>query len=118
MQSQKSKAQALFIFGGYLIIAGLAGYLSNPDNAKTALFSGGLFGVLSLACGFLFFKGKPWATWFGLGLCALLSAAFLWRGTVGWISVFNGQSEKVFAASLISSMLVGALMTMRVLWPR
>jgi uncharacterized membrane protein (UPF0136 family) len=117
MNNLKTKSQALFIFGTYLILAGLAGYLSNPEKAKTALLSGGLFGVLSLVCGLLLIKGRSWANLIGLGLCAMLSITFLWRATVGWTAVFNGQSEKLFASALISSMLVGALMTLRALWP-
>ncbi len=118
MNSLKNKSQALLIFGVYLIFSGLAGYLSNPEKAKTALISGGLFGVLCLVCSFLLFKGRAWASWMGLSICALLSVAFFWRATVGWLAVFNGQSEKLFAAALISSMLVGALITLRALLPR
>lgn len=114
----EKKPKALFIFGSYLILAGLAGYLSNPEKAKTALMSGGVFGALNLLCGFLLMKGHAWAAWVGLGLSGLLAATFTWRATVGWMAVANGQSEKLFAAALISSMLVGALLTLKALWPR
>lgn len=115
MSELKRKSTALNIFGAYLILAGLAGFLSNPEKAKTALYSGGLFGSLLLVCGILLAYQKAWAAKVGLGLCALLALTFSWRATVGWIAVSNGQSEKLFAAALISTMLIGALVTLRAL---
>jgi len=41
----------LIFYGGLLVLAGLAGYLSNPEKAKTALISGGTFGALSILWG-------------------------------------------------------------------
>ena len=39
----------LILYGGFLIVMGLAGYLSNPEKAKTALMSGGTFGEIGRA---------------------------------------------------------------------
>ncbi len=113
----RKKHRALFVFGAYLIVAGLVGYLSNPEKAATALLSGGAFGVLSMLCGLLLKRGQTWATWMGFGLCSFLALVFTWRATVGWMAYAGGQSEKFFAAALISSMLVGALLTLKTLWP-
>jgi len=99
-------ARAFLFLGGYLILAGIAGYLSNPEGAKTALISGGGFGGLCLVWGILLASGFRWAKWPGLATMALLCAAFVWRSIVGWLSVAGGESEKLFAASLITSMLV------------
>ena len=41
----------LILYGAFLIVMGLLGYLSNPEKAKTALMSGGTFGALSLVWG-------------------------------------------------------------------
>lgn len=41
----------LIFYGAFLIFMGLLGYLSNPEKAKTALMSGGTFGVLSILWG-------------------------------------------------------------------
>ena len=46
-------AGRLIFYGAFLIVMGLAGYLSNPEKAKTALMSGGAFGALSIL----------WACW-------------------------------------------------------
>ena len=115
MLELKRKAKALNLYGAYLIVAGLAGYLSNPEKAKTALYSGGLFGTLLLVSGFLVASQKTWASKLGLGLCAFLSLTFLWRASAGWIAVYNGNSEKLFAATLITTMLIGGLITLKAL---
>ena len=41
------------LYGAFLIVMGLLGYLSNPEKAKTALMSGGTFGALSIVWGVL-----------------------------------------------------------------
>lgn len=112
------KSHALILFGIYLIIAGLVGYLSNPSKALTALYSGGVFGLLSLASGVLLNKGKQWALRVGLTISSLLVIIFSWRAIMGWLAVFGGQSEKIFASSLISSMLIAAILTVMVLIKR
>ena len=108
--------KSLTFFGVYLILAGLAGYLSNPEKAKTALMSGSVFGILSLIAAYLAYLGNAWGRRMGLGMCALLSVVFGWRSIVSWTAVAGGQTEKIFAASLISSMLVAALITLVILF--
>ncbi len=106
-------AKALIFLGCYLLLAGIAGFASNPAGAKTALVSGGTFGTLCIICGTLLARGITVARWAGLGVMALLTIAFVWRATVGWIAVANGQGEKLFPAVLISSMLVATLLALR-----
>jgi uncharacterized membrane protein (UPF0136 family) len=118
METTAKKSKALIFFGIYLIVAGLAGYLSNPTKAATALFSGGLFGLLSIGSGFLLKQGKQWALKVGITLSSFLVLVFSWRASVGWIAVYNGNSEKLFASALISSMLIAALLTLFLLYPR
>jgi len=50
----------LILYGAFLIVMGLLGYLSNPEKAKTALMSGGTFGALSLVWGVLGARGVRW----------------------------------------------------------
>ena len=47
-------------YGVFLIVIGLLGFASNPEKAKTALMSGGLFGTLSIIWGGLMAKGIAW----------------------------------------------------------
>jgi hypothetical protein len=116
-QPFRRSAFALIALGLYLILAGFAGYLSNPEGAKTALISGGMFGTLCIGCGVLVRFGMNRARIAGLALMCLLSAAFMWRATVGWMAVAGGDGSKLFAAALITSMLlaviIAAVITLR-----
>jgi len=95
-------------FGVFLILCGVAGYLSNPAGAKTALMSGGTFGGLSALWGVLMLKGLRWARIAAWVSTSVLVAAFAWRSIVGWMAYASGE-PKLFAASLITLMLVSSL---------
>ena len=97
-------------FGIFLFLCGLAGYISNPVAAKTALISGSLFGGLSVLWGVLLGKGMGFAKWAALATTAMLCAVFSWRSIVSWQKVADGE-PKAFAASLITLMLIGSLAT-------
>ncbi len=101
-------------FGIFLILCGMAGYLSNPAGAKTALMSGGTFGGLSALWGVLMLKGFGWAKMAAWVTTILLVAAFAWRSIAGWMDYAAGE-PKLFAASLITLMLVASLASLVVL---
>jgi uncharacterized membrane protein (UPF0136 family) len=104
-------------FGIFLILCGVAGYLSNPAGAKTALISGGTFGGLSAIWGLLMLRGFAWAKIAAWASTLMLVAAFAWRSIAGWMAYAAGE-PKLFAASLITLMLVGALASVVVLCRR
>jgi len=104
-------------FGVFLILCGLAGYLSNPAGAKTALMSGGTFGGLSAIWGLLMLKGFAWAKVAAWVSTIVLVAAFAWRSIAGWMAYVAGE-PKLFAASLITMMLVASLASIAVLGRR
>jgi uncharacterized membrane protein (UPF0136 family) len=104
-------------FGIFLILCGVAGYLSNPAGAKTALMSGGTFGGLSVVWGVLMLRGLVWAKIAAWISTIVLAAAFTWRSIVGWMAYAGGE-PKLFAASLITLMLVASLASLGVLWRR
>jgi uncharacterized membrane protein (UPF0136 family) len=99
----------LILYGAFLIVMGLLGYLSNPEKAKTALISGSSFGVLSILWGVLGARGVRWSLPVALATTCLLALVFAWRASVGWLAVLDGKSEKLFAASLISVMFAGSV---------
>lgn len=100
----------LICYGAFLIVMGLLGYLSNPEKAKTALMSGGTFGALSILWGVLGARGVQWSQLAATVTTGLLSLVFAWRSTKSWQAVSEGKSEKLFAAILITVMLVGSVM--------
>jgi len=114
IQSMKLCGRWFIGFGIFLFVCGLAGFLSNPSGAKTALLSGGTFGFLSAVWGVLMLRGFGWAWMAALGCTGFLAAVFTWRAAAGWIAVSAGE-PKLFAASLISLMLAGSLVSIGVL---
>jgi hypothetical protein len=95
----------LILYGGSLIVLGLLGYLSNPEKAKTALVTGGTFGALSILWGVLGARGVRWMSPVAMVTTALLTLACAWRASLGWRAVVEGQSERLFAALLLTVML-------------
>ena len=106
----------LILYGGFLIVMGLLGYLSNPEKAKTALMSGGGFGALSILWGVLGARGVRWIAPVAVVTTSLLALVFAWRASVGWLAVLDGKSEKLFAASLITVMLAASAVMLPVLF--
>ena len=104
-------------FGIFLVLCGMAGFLSNPAGAKTALISGGMFGGLSALWGVLMLRGFGWARVAAWVSTLVLVAAFAWRSVVGWMAVSAGE-PKLFAAFLITLMLGASLASLGVLWRR
>ena len=98
----------LILNGGFLMVMGLVGYLSNPEKAKTALMSGGTFGALSILWGVLGARGARWSLPAAIMTTGFLTLVFAWRASVGWLAVLDGKSEKLFAAVLITAMLAGS----------
>jgi uncharacterized membrane protein (UPF0136 family) len=100
----------LIFYGGFLILCGVLGYLSNPEKAKTSLMSGGTFGALSIVWGVLGARGVRWSLPTAVVTTGLLTLVFAWRASVGWLAVLDGKSEKLFAASLITLMLAASVL--------
>ena len=100
----------LILYGAFLIIMGLLGYLSNPEKAKTALMSGGTFGTLSIVWGVLGARGVRWTLPAAMVTTGLLALVLVWRASVGWLAVIDGNREKIFAASLITLMLAALVL--------
>ncbi|MFP4261032.1 MAG: TMEM14 family protein [Opitutales bacterium] len=112
----KQLGQWFLGFGAFLIVCGLLGYLSNPETAKTALISGGSFGLLSMVWGLWLLRTGAKAAWFAAtGTTLLLLGAFSWRATASWQDFLAGE-PKFVAAVLITAMWFGSLTTLLMLW--
>ena len=78
------------------------------------MMSGGTFGGLSVLWGVLMLRGFGWARIAAWVSTLVLVAAFAWRATAGWMAYAAGE-PKLFAAALITLMLVGAVASLMVL---
>lgn len=107
MNSKLSKI--LIVYGLFLILAGTAGFLSNPEKAKTALMSGGTFGTLSIIWGVLGLRQISWSLKAGVITTSFLTFVFGWRAVATWQAYMGGNSDKLFSAVLISSMLAASI---------
>ncbi|MHC4846515.1 MAG: TMEM14 family protein [Planctomycetota bacterium] len=105
----KTTGRVLAGYGAFLIVVGLLGYLSNPEKAKTALMSGGTFGLLNIGLGVLAMRRWRRAVPVALGLAAMLSAVFTWRSVVTWQTYAGGNEDKLVAGLLITSMLLASV---------
>ena len=105
----KKSALILAGYGIFLILIGLVGYLSNPEKAKTALMSGGTFGLLNIGLSVLVQRGWSKARTVALVVAAFLAAVFTWRSIVTWMKFAEGAEEKLMAGALITSMLVATV---------
>jgi hypothetical protein len=104
-------------YGAFLVAVGVAGFLSNPEKAATALLSGGTFGALSMAWGLLLRSGRGWARQAAMATTGLLTLVFAWRATASWLAFLGGQPGKLVAAALITAMLVASVVTLaRLAW--
>ncbi|MBE0541879.1 MAG: hypothetical protein IH623_10875 [Verrucomicrobia bacterium] len=107
-----SGAKWLVGYGLFLMGAGFVAVMYEPKSAaigfnpaaKTALISGGICGGLSIVWGVLLGRGFSWARIAAMVCCGVFFAAFTWRSIVGWMAFADGQSEKWFAATLITCM--------------
>jgi uncharacterized membrane protein (UPF0136 family) len=105
----KKTGHWIIAYGCFLILIGLIGYLSNPEKARTALASGGTFGTLSIIWGGLSLRPMGWPVIAAFVTGCFLSLIFLWRASVGWMAVAQGDTTKLLAAILISLMLAASL---------
>src|SRR5688572_992902 len=69
----------LFYYGTFLILCSIASVILIGWKAKTALFSGGLSGVIAITIGHFISQGTAGAQATGLVVCLGLFIVFCWR---------------------------------------
>jgi hypothetical protein len=113
----KPTGQWIINYGLFLIVVGFSATLYHPGTgefgfnpaAKTALISGSVCGGISILWGFLVRTGFDWARVAAFITTLLFAGVFTWRSIAGWRAFAGGESEKWFAATLITLMLVASI---------
>lgn len=100
------------VFGVFIVLLGLIGYLTHPDKSNMPLILGGVSGALLVLCGILGARRTRGSKLAALLTTALLGAACVWRASVGWLAVAHGQPEKAFASVIITLMFAAAGVTL------
>ena len=106
-------AGCLITYGGFLMGLGFLGYWSNPEEAKTASMAGGTFGAFAIHWGVLGARGVRCSLPAAITTTGLLAVGFAWLAAWGWLAVLAGQSEKLFAVVLMTTILAGSGLMLR-----
>ena len=104
------------VFGVFLVVLGAIGYVTHPEKEPAFLIAGFVFGLLCALWGVLGGRGKRWSWPAALGTLALLTATSVWRATVNWTAVADGNSEKAFTAGLVSLTVVVSILMLGLLF--
>ncbi|MBC8044745.1 MAG: hypothetical protein IAF08_15010 [Rhizobacter sp.] len=100
----------LIIYGAFLVVCGLAGYLSNPSRAISALISGGSAGATMMALGAAIDRNPRVISHAATGLIAVLTLVFGWRMVNAWQAATGDAPEKTFTAVLLTVMTLGSIL--------
>lgn len=95
----------LILQGGFLVLLGLLGFLSNPGKANTPLLAFGAFGALVAGVGLLGARGVRGSLPLGVTALAAFIGVCAWRTGVDWLAVIKGQTVDLSRTIALSLML-------------
>lgn len=95
----------LILQGGFLVLLGVLGFLSNPERANTPLLAFGAFGALAAGLGVMGARGVRGSLPLAAAALATFIGVCVWRVGVGWLAVMEGQTSNLYPAIALSLML-------------
>ncbi|TXK46388.1 hypothetical protein FVR03_10915 [Pontibacter qinzhouensis] len=109
-------------FGLFLIGCGLLSVLVLGWKAKTALVSGGTFGLIALTAGHFLNLSQTWALYVGALEAVLLAGIFAWRASAAFLKLTEllqthdtqAVRQKSIAFLIIATMFVTALVVLTI----
>ena len=110
MSPRRSLKRLLYAYAGFLIAAGVAGYMVVPHHAGTAVVLGAMGGVGIL---WLARQAEAKAQWAGSGattMVGVFTLTFVWRALYAWKKVYNGD-ESMTAVAVLLSLMFGVSLT-------
>lgn len=112
----RSLGLTLALYGATLVVCGLVGNALIEQGSPSALFNGGVFGIVMVVLGVLLRQGRQWTLPAALSATAVFTLTFAWRGATHWLDVLNGQPGHLAVSILLTVLLVlSALMCLRLL---
>jgi uncharacterized membrane protein (UPF0136 family) len=112
----RTLGRTLALYGVTLVACGLLGHFLIAKGSPSALFNGGVFGVVMVVLGLLLRQGRQWTLPAALSATAVFTLTFAWRGATHWIAMTQGEHGHLGIAVLLTVLLVlSALMCLRLL---
>ena len=103
-------------FGLFLITCGVVSVLFLGRKAKTAVMSGGFFGLVALTAGHFLNLSQTWALYLGLTEAFLLTFIFAWRASTAFHTLMELVQAKDQAAAVkaksIAFLIIGTMFIM------
>lgn len=103
-------------YGVFLVTAGVLGFVLTRETSVSSLFNGGIFGTLLIVLGVMHQQGRMWTHPASLSASAIFTLTFLWRATLQWYEIANGDVTRVNIAVLLSIMSLVSLAVVLVLF--
>ena len=98
----------LMLHGGFLVLLGVLGFLSNSEKANTMLLAFGAFGALAAGSGVMGARGVRGSLPLAVAALAAFIGVCAWRAGVGWLEVIEGQTDNLSPTIALSMILAAS----------
>lgn len=112
----KRLGNLLLLYGTFLVVCGVVGYMLTGETSSSSLFNGGVFGSLIIVMGLLLRQGRPWTMPAAVSATAIFTLTFVWRSVVQWTEVAQGASSHIGVAILLSFMFVVSAVVLSIMF--
>lgn len=95
----------LVLYGLFLFLCGILGYLATRETSTSSLLNGGIFGTLMCIGGLLGRQGRMWTLPAAVSATAVFTLTFLWRGSLQWYHTVTDDASRWLVSVLLTLML-------------
>ncbi|MCO6465528.1 MAG: TMEM14 family protein [Bradyrhizobiaceae bacterium] len=110
MKHHKVIARYISLYGLFLIVCGVVGYVITQDHSQSSLVNGIVGGILMVVIGLLHRQNRSYTLPAAMGACGIFTITFIWRAIVQWPLVGGSSSHLVVALLLTMMTLVSVVM--------
>jgi uncharacterized membrane protein (UPF0136 family) len=94
----------LVLYGLFLFLCGILGYLATRETSTSSLLNGGIFGTLMCLGGLLGRQGRLWTLPAAVSATSVFTLTFLWRGILQWYHAVTDDTSRWIVAVLLTLM--------------